>query len=67
MLRTPLVKDVVIVVGVMFLVVAYNWSPYLAQKINWIPKTRRGQILWVFAAFGFILVYIICAYTVYSR
>jgi len=66
-LRTQLVKDVAILVGTVFLVVAYNWFPYLTRKLNWIPKTRRGQILLTLILWGTILVYIICAYTVYSH
>lgn len=57
MLSTQIVKDAVIVAGVVILIVAYNRSPYWTRKFTWFPKTRTGQILWVLVAFSFLLVY----------
>lgn len=59
MLWTHLIKVVVIVVGTACLVIAYNLSPHLTRNFGWIPKTRKGQILLVFALWGAICLYVI--------
>ena len=59
MLWTQWVKYFVIVMGVTCLIVVYNSSSYWTRKFYWFPKTRTGQLLWVFVFGGFILVYLI--------
>jgi len=66
-LWTQVAKVAVIVAGAVCLILAYNWWPYWTRKSNWVPKSRTGQIFLVFALYGFFLVYIICAYTVYAH
>ena len=58
-LWTQSAKGVAMILGAVFLVVACNLSAYLTRKFYWIPKTRRGQILWLLAFLGAIIVYIV--------
>jgi hypothetical protein len=58
-LRTQLIRQTVIVTSVVCLIVVYNLTPYWTRKINWLPKTRMGQIILTFLALGFFLIYCI--------
>jgi amino acid permease len=57
-LWTQSAKGVAMILGAVFLVVACNLSAYLTQKLCWIPKTRRGQMLSLLVLLGAIIVYI---------
>ena len=61
---TQVVESVSIVIALACLVVLYNWAPY--WEFSWFPKTRLGQLFWFLGALGAVLVYVVCAYTVYA-
>jgi len=63
---TPVTKGIAIVLGVLCVAVAYNLSTYLSAKINWMPKTRKGQMLELLVYLGCALAYVIIAYKVYT-
>ncbi len=64
---TQSIKGVAIILSVVCIAVAYNLSVYLSAKINWMPKTQKGQMLGLLVVLGGVLVYAICGYKVYAR